>query len=403
MEEIVNPAPVARRLRLPTLRKHGGPRVADRTGGSGSWLIDDGMDRRRMLDMDRRLKPIRHLSFIALGAAALLNGPWLGWWTIIPLAIAGVMFRSADGVAERVERPEYALFAAWVGSEAVIAASVLLTGGPRSPVVMWFAIPIVTLSARFSTRGIFMGVVAALGLMVGVTFAVNTAAVIGDPPLLTIPTAMIIAVAILSTALMHSDLKHRSEAVIDHLTGLLNRNALAARTAELEQQSEHTDGPIGLILGDIDNFKQINDSHGHVTGDAVLKDVAHLLRKQLRAFDVAYRIGGEEFLVLLPGADLAHTAAMAERLREAVAVDPVADDLTVTMSFGVTASRADERFDFDTMCAQADRALYEAKRSGRDRVCGGGSADGKREARSAIDPARNVVRTNQAGSLYVAS
>ncbi len=392
MDQVAHPAPTPRTLRLRAIGEDASQSVADRNVSAASWLIRDGMDRERMLDMDRRLQPIRHMSFVALALALMLNGPWLGWWTIIPLAVAGVMFRSADSFAERVARPEYALLAAWVGSEVMIAASVVVTGGPKSPIVMWFAVPIVTLSARFSTRGVAVGVAAAVVVMLAATLGVNADAVINDPPLLSMPIAMIIAVAILSTALMHSDLKHRSEAVVDQLTGLLNRNALAARTAELEQQSEHTGQPIGLILGDLDHFKQVNDSHGHAIGDAVLRDVTYLLRKQLRAFDIAYRIGGEEFLMLLPGADLRQTAAMAERLREAVAADPVAGDLHMTMSFGVTASAPYARFDFDTVCAEADTALYDAKRSGRNRVCGGRSDDGNSwETASPMSVIHNVA------------
>ena len=157
--------------------------------------------------------------------------------------------------------------------------------------------------------------------------------------------------------------------MIDQLTGMLNRKALANRTAELAQQSALTGEPIGLILGDLDNFKAVNDTHGHVTGDAALRDVAYLLRKRLRAFDLAYRIGGEEFLVVLPGADVEQARELADDLRETVRSATIGGRLRVTMSFGVTASRRGTRFDYETAFAECDAALYEAKRAGRDRVC----------------------------------
>jgi diguanylate cyclase (GGDEF)-like protein len=135
--------------------------------------------------------------------------------------------------------------------------------------------------------------------------------------------------------------------------------------------SRRTGQPVGLIVGDLDHFKDVNDGHGHATGDAVLQDVAYVLRKQLRAFDLAYRIGGEEFLVLLPGANLEQTAAMAERLRRGVEADTVGGGLSVTMSFGVSASASDFAFDYQSVCEEADSALYEAKRQGRNRVCTG--------------------------------
>jgi diguanylate cyclase (GGDEF)-like protein len=222
---------------------------------------------------------------------------------------------------------------------------------------------------------VLLGLAVTVVMMLAVAFGTDAHAVLAKPPLLIMPLGLAIAVAILSTALMRSDVVHRSEAVIDPLTGMLNRNSLKDRTTELAHQSERIGQPVGLIVGDLDHFKEINDSYGHATGDAVLKDVAYLLRKQLRAFDLAYRIGGEEFLVLLPGAGVGQTAAMAEKLRMGLECQTVGGGLQVTMSFGVSASHHDGAFDYQRVCAEADAALYEAKRAGRNRVCGGpGSA-----------------------------
>jgi diguanylate cyclase (GGDEF)-like protein len=334
----------------------------------GSWLFRDGTDRERMLDMDRRLQPVRRSAFAVLAIALLSCGPWLGWWTILPLGLAAAIFRLADAGLDRLKRPEYGIFAAWTGSQAIIAASVALTGGPRASTMAWFAIPIVTLSARFSIRGIAIGVGVTLALQAAVAFGIDAAAVVADPPLLVAPAAAVVAVAILSTALMRSDREHRSEAVIDGLTGMLNRKALGPRANELAQQSAVSGEPIGLIIGDLDHFKRVNDTYGHLQGDDVLKDVALVLRKQLRAFDLMYRLGGEEFLVLLPGADLHQAEDVAETLREAVSARPLGGE-SMTMSFGVSASSRGSTFDYDAVFAEADLALYDAKRSGRDRVC----------------------------------
>jgi diguanylate cyclase (GGDEF)-like protein len=314
---------------------------------------------------------VRRKSFVVMAVALVLCGPWLGWWTILLLAVAGVLFSVADKAIERVRRPEYLLFTAWAGSQLMITVAAVLTGGPHSPAMAWFAIPIVTLSARFPTRGVILGLAVTVVMMAGVAFATDASGVIDHPPLLIMPLALVTAVAILSTALMSSDITHRSEAVIDPLTGMLNRNSLKDRTYELAQVSLRTGQPVGLIVGDLDHFKEVNDGHGHATGDAVLQDVAYVLRKQLRAFDLAYRIGGEEFLVLLPGANLEQTAAMAERLRLGVEADTVGGGLSVTMSFGVSASPRDAAFDYQSVCEEADAALYEAKRQGRNRVCTG--------------------------------
>jgi diguanylate cyclase (GGDEF)-like protein len=245
---------------------------------------------------------------------------------------------------------------------------VALTGGPLVPTMSWFAIPMVTLGARFSERGIGVGVAYSSFLMLAVAFGIDAGAVIDNPPLVIAPLALMISVAMFQTVLMRSDVKYRAEAVIDPLTGMLNRKALALRVDELEQQALVTKQPVGLVLGDIDHFKRINDSEGHSAGDAVLEDVAYELRRTLRAFDLFYRIGGEEFLVLLPGADAQTAIRVAEALRAAVASRALGGH-QVTMSFGVAASTEDERFDYHSVFAEADRALYEAKRAGRNRVC----------------------------------
>jgi diguanylate cyclase (GGDEF)-like protein len=332
------------------------------------------MDRARMLDMERRIAPVRAAAMGSLGVALIACGPWLGWWTLAPLALAALGFRIVEPRLEGLARPEYALFAAWAATEVAIAVSVALSGGTRTPTMAWFAIPVVTLSSRFSLRGVVAGVSFTLALLVAVAFSTAAGAVLHDPTALIAPAVMVIAVAMLSTALMRSDLEHRSEAVVDPLTGMLNRNALASRVAELGQQSELSGEPVGLILADLDHFKQVNDSLGHATGDAVLRDVAYVLRKQLRAFDLAYRLGGEEFLVLLPGADGAQTRELAEELREAVCAGAVGGGVEVTVSLGVSASQRGEAFDYAAVFAEADAALYEAKRSGRDRVCGSDAA-----------------------------
>jgi diguanylate cyclase (GGDEF)-like protein len=342
-------------------------------GGTASWLISDGMDRERMLDMDRLVAPVRRKSFVVMAIALLLCGPWLGWWTLALLIVAAVMFHVADESLGKVSHPEFLLFSAWAGSQLMIELAAVLTGGPRSPAMSWFAIPIVTLSARFPVRGVLVGLGVTVLMMLSVAFGSDASAVAADPPLLIMPLALTIAVAILSTALMRSDVIHRSEAVIDQLTGMLNRNSLKDRTVELAVQSERNGQPVGLIVGDLDHFKDVNDSYGHARGDAVLQDVAYLLRKQLRAFDLAYRIGGEEFLVLLPGADLGQSLGMAERLRRGLEQETVAGGLAVTMSFGVSASPAGSRFDYKAVCEAADVALYEAKRAGRNTVRRAGS------------------------------
>ena len=334
----------------------------------GSWLFPDGVDRDRMLDLDRHLRPVRRAVFGVLAIALVACGPWLGWWTLVPLALAVVLFRFADTQIDRLERPEYWLLASWMASQTIVAVSVALTGGATVPTMAWMAIPLMTLGARFSERGIAVGIGFSLLLLLAVAFGVDADAVIANPTYVVAPAAMMIAVALFQTVLMRSEIKHRTEAVIDPLTGMLNRKALGQRVLELAQQSLITAQPIGLIVADIDHFKRVNDTHGHAAGDAVLRHVAHELRKTLRAFDLLYRTGGEEFLVLLPGAGVEAAVELAEAMRAGVEAAPLGGH-RVTMSFGAAASSPGEVFDFEAVFAAADASLYEAKHGGRNRVC----------------------------------
>jgi diguanylate cyclase (GGDEF)-like protein len=286
-----------------------------------------------------------------------------------------------------MRRPELGLFAAWAGAEAIVAVSVALSGGPDVASLSWLAIPVVTLASRFAIRGIVAGVAIALALLFAVAFGGDAGAVIDEPPLVIAPAALIISVAMLSTALMRSDLEFRSRSVIDPLTGMLNRSALGARVGELSQQSEVSRYPVSLVLADVDEFKALNDSHGHSKGDAVLRDLAYRLRKRMRAFDLAYRIGGEEFLLVLPGSELAEAVAFADQLCAAIS-EQECEGLRVTLSCGVAASAAGSSFDYDKVFAAADEALYEAKRSGRNCV---------KASAAALAPAASPTRPAEPG------
>jgi diguanylate cyclase (GGDEF)-like protein len=342
------------------------PQHADISVAPRSWLCPEPADRVRAVDMEERLRPFRRASFVALTLALVLSGHWVGWWTLIPLGIAVVGFKLVDRQLATAAQPELTIASAWLLSELAIAGSIALTGGPESPALAWLVIPLVTLPARFNSRAVAVGVALVCGLLLLVTFGVDAAYIVDHPQSIVMPVALLVAVALLSTALMKSDLEHRSSSVIDPLTGMLNRNALQTRVAELVQQAAILREPVALVVGDLDNFKAINDGHGHAAGDAVLKDVAYRMRKALRAYDLAYRLGGEEFLVVQPGADGAAAADVAEALRRAIADEPIAG-LLVTISFGVSAS-APGQFDYDAVFSEADLALYRSKQDGRNRV-----------------------------------
>jgi diguanylate cyclase (GGDEF)-like protein len=334
----------------------------------GTWLCDaDG--RRRLVENSDRVRPQRMAAMGLLGVVLAVTAPWVGWWPLAPLAVAAAGFRWADGRLHHSERPEVSFACAWVLAQACIATSAALSGGPHSAALMWLAIPIVTVSARLTVHGLIAAVAVTEALLLAATLSVDAGAVVAAPQELLYPAVTIASVAILSAALMNSDLFHRTKSVIDPLTQMLNRAALAGRAAELAEQSLVSGEPVAVIVADLDHFKAVNDTRGHATGDAVLRDVAYLIRKELRAFDLAYRLGGEEFLVLLPGADEAAATEVAERLVAAVAARPLAG-VETTISCGVAASARGTAFDFDNVFVHADFALYDAKRTGRNRVSG---------------------------------
>jgi two-component system, cell cycle response regulator len=164
----------------------------------------------------------------------------------------------------------------------------------------------------------------------------------------------------------------RLEALIfeDPLTGLSNRRFILTQLGGAVSAARRHERPLSIAVIDIDHFKAVNDEHGHAAGDRVLAVVASTMREHLRAEDQLGRLGGEEFLALLPDADAPAAASAAEKLRNAVAAETVpyeGRELTVTISAGWAAWDGEAP---DEFLRRADEALYAAKRNGRDRVEG---------------------------------
>jgi len=153
------------------------------------------------------------------------------------------------------------------------------------------------------------------------------------------------------------------EAQSDVLTGLANRRALGAALEALGQSGR----PYSVLAVDIDHFKKVNDTWGHDAGDEALRRVAAVLRDSSRADDLACRSGGEEFVLLLPETTLEAASAIAERIRETVAITPIPQVGLLTLSIGVAESGG-AASTAESVLKQADRRLYRAKQTGRDRV-----------------------------------
>ncbi|WP_417250717.1 GGDEF domain-containing protein [Celeribacter sp.] len=162
------------------------------------------------------------------------------------------------------------------------------------------------------------------------------------------------------------------QARIDPLTGLLNRRAVRSLVQSDRDRCGEAPEGVGIILADIDHFKRVNDTAGHEAGDAVLCNVAKVLRANVRGADILARWGGEEFLLLLPGADLHQTVKIAEALRTAVETSVVwteGDKVhPITLSLGVSMFASDGAHSLEQAIQMADTALYAAKEHGRNRV-----------------------------------
>lgn len=158
----------------------------------------------------------------------------------------------------------------------------------------------------------------------------------------------------------------------DALTGLSNRRAIMAELASRFQLAVRYGRPLAVVLCDLDHFKGVNDTHGHPAGDAVLRSFAEVVTQSFREPDLVGRIGGEEFLVLLPETELEGAKVGAERLRRALEATPVdigTGLIHVTCSLGVAARREDDP-EAGALVGRADAALYKAKAAGRNRIAG---------------------------------
>ncbi len=167
-------------------------------------------------------------------------------------------------------------------------------------------------------------------------------------------------------ALERREKKLQELASTDPLTGLSNRRRLDERLAEEIERSKRVGTPLSVVMLDLDRFKEFNDRWGHLCGDTSLRVLAEILESHSRPYDTAARFGGEEFVLVLPGADLEAATDRAESMRRAIAeADLAGADERVTASFGVAAYLGDSA---DDLLQNADRALYAAKDAGRNCV-----------------------------------
>ncbi len=336
-------------------------------GADATWLCEGPLERTRMLELNRAVIGGTALMYLIGLAALLVGGSVFGWWIVGVLlvgAAGGSLFRLFGA---RSLRPEYWLFAMFVYTQVLTAFGIYFTGGWNSPYLPWLAMVCVGLPSSFSRRGVFVGlgftfvalVVASLGP--GVPGDLRLARVCSVACVIGVVTAV-------GYVMMRTELRYRGEAMLDPLTGLMNRRALPERFDDVRRQALEMEAPIALLAVDIDHFKDVNDHYGHDRGDAVLRELASVMRIALRTCDEVYRTGGEEFLLVAGGATEQDACALAEHLRNAVEHARPAG-VRITISIGVVSRPADGlTSDCDELMRIADAALYAAKRAARNRV-----------------------------------
>jgi diguanylate cyclase (GGDEF)-like protein len=321
-----------------------------------------------MLDIfgrQQRLSTITNpICFVALVSSV----PWFGWAAMVPIILCvGIAQAIHVVVPPRVTRPEYPMTAAIMFVLVGTCLAFVVSHPPPLFALSFLSVLLFVTGAALPARGaagsgVFGGIV-----MAATALLMDAHQVLGNPSIVVLPLALFGVVTLFGYGIGQATVDQLGAATIDQLTGMLNRTALRARVAELSHRLASGGHPTAVLIADLDCFKAVNDEHGHAMGDRVLAEVAERMRADLRLFDSVYRIGGEEFLVLLVGMDERTATAVGERIRASVCDRHVAG-LPVTVSVGVSACTASEAFDYERLFADADAALLTAKANGRDRV-----------------------------------
>lgn len=349
-------------------RRHAG------LAGPRTALIHDEVEREQLVDLMQRQFHGTRIADLILVLPMVLFHERLGW---LPIALALptlFAFRYIQLHAVRYPVPEHWVAPAWLVMQAMIGVILLSANGDVLWALSVFSTMLVASSAAFPWRAVRWG---ALYSAVVVTLTALLAH--GDDVLTHYPQSiatslgLLLACTIVGREIGGRILAMRRAASIDPLTGLPNRGAFERRAATAIHAAATGGLHAALILGDIDHFKLVNDRFGHHRGDNVLVAVASRIQSRLRHEGSLFRIGGEEFCVVLTGLAPDECAGVAERLRGAIADGPVAG-VELTMSFGV-ATGTGVGGELAVLAGAADRALYRAKNAGRNRVVVAGGDD----------------------------
>jgi len=309
-------------------------------------------------------------TFLGLVEGVVPGGPTT---SPVPGVVALAMVVLSIALAPRLPRAPLVLLGFF--GAAVIAFALATTRGYGDGALL-YAWPVLWTAWFFGNRATAL-LVAWIGLVHGLAILAMPAAQANADRWIDVVVSVAVVACVVRLLVARNDRlvgRLNVEARVDPLTGLLNRRGFDERLAVELARAERGGDPIGIVAFDLDHFKDVNDRHGHDVGDRVLTWLGAVLTEHLRGVDLAARVGGEEFVIVLVRSDAAASAAIAERVRRAVAepelaargrfgVDPrLAVTISAGVSSGVPPMHAQRLLD------RADQALYAAKRGGRDRV-----------------------------------
>ncbi len=325
------------------------------------WLFPATVDRERARDMHETVGRARLLSIPLLALYCVVA--WIAgtgaWWWLPALAAVCTTQTMLRTLGTRGIAPELTALAGFLLGATWLAAAGALNGGASSPFLVWLLFGLVAAPVGLSHR--------AYGLVCGWTMTCLAAACLagaetgGEPLLALVTICLLIVVIPLGIRAIDLDIAQRQALWRDPLTGALNRAALERRHAAATQDGNHA----CFIVFDLDHFKQVNDLRGHPFGDRALQHAATIAASVVRDGDSLFRLGGEEFAILLPAASRQDALHVAERARQAIRNTTI-DGVKITASFGV--AEAADGVSLPDLYDLADQALYRAKHSGRDQV-----------------------------------
>lgn len=326
--------------------------------------------RLRQVEFERRIFPILLVIACVMWVGLVLLAFSYPLDVVLVTAVFGAAYFGflffSQRRAVRSARPLVWLALQELGVILLLGSAITWSGGVHSAALPITVIIALVIGVRFPTRWVVAQIPAYALLILACIWVGDADGFIARPVEGLAWLSAFVLAAMVTNMLARAERNARRDAVHDALTGLLNRKALDVRLQDAEPLPNRRAETLSVIAADLDGLKAVNDGFGHEAGDDVLREVAAGLAASVREGDLLYRLGGDEFLVILPATPTSEAAELAERLRAAIGELRPAGR-AVTLSAGV-AGVVHERVDLEHLISRADRALYTAKQRGRDRV-----------------------------------